>query len=117
VVVEPHARFDLARLGARPDRAALAPLLDHRGLWVKLSGADRLAPRPPADDRLGPTGRPAAAQRPERVVWGTDFPHPNPTAQFTPDERRPGRPAVLDRAGQADRRRFCGQPETCFDFP
>jgi len=80
----PHGpRRPAARAGAPAvTRCAAA---GHGDVWVKLSGADRLATAPPAI----PTRPRAALMLPQRpgngCVWGTDFPHPN-THGFNPDD-------------------------------
>jgi 2-pyrone-4,6-dicarboxylate lactonase len=84
VVIDHMARVDLS---AGLDTEAIRTLknlleLDH--VWVKLSGADRLATNPPALDDSVELARSLARHAPERVVWGTDYPHPN--TQFIPDD-------------------------------
>lgn len=77
VVIDHMARVDLAAGPDSPAVTTLLRLLDAGGVWVKLSGADRLsggAVPSPAAIRLA---RRLATHSPERVVWGTDFPHPN----------------------------------------
>jgi len=46
--------------------------------WVKISGAERLTANdgPPYDDVI-PFARALVENAPERVLWGTDWPHPN----------------------------------------
>jgi predicted TIM-barrel fold metal-dependent hydrolase len=53
--------------------------------WVKISGAERLtADGPPPYDDVVPFARALVAAAPERVLWGTDWPHPNVRAM--PDD-------------------------------
>jgi 2-pyrone-4,6-dicarboxylate lactonase len=47
----------------------LSRLLDTGRCWVKLSGADRVGPHAPA------VARRLLAARPDRLVWGSDWPH------------------------------------------
>ena len=45
--------------------------------WVKLCGAERIASSgPPFHDAL-PFAQALLAAAPDRVLWGTDWPHPN----------------------------------------
>lgn len=77
VVIDHIGRVDV-REG--PDGAAftaLRRLLDKGNVWVKLSGAERASNEPPPFRDAVALARVLAAQAPERVVWGTDFPHPN----------------------------------------
>ncbi len=50
---------------------ALLRLLHSGKIWVKLSGAYRIA-NDPADPRIDPLARRLCAVNPERVVWGSD---------------------------------------------
>jgi predicted TIM-barrel fold metal-dependent hydrolase len=74
-VVDHMGRVD-ARLG--PGQPALEALLELTGLegcWVKVSGAERIADPPFA--AAVPIAARIVAAIPDRVLWGTDFPHPN----------------------------------------
>jgi len=85
VVIDHMARPDLAAGPAGPAMAALRGLIDGGRVWVKLSGADRLSRTgAPFHDAL-PIARSIAAHAPERVVWGSDWPHVNLHAA-TPDD-------------------------------
>ncbi|HVV22699.1 MAG TPA: amidohydrolase family protein [Pseudonocardiaceae bacterium] len=85
VVIDHMARVDLrAGLDSAPVRALLR-LLDTGSVWVKLSGADRIATRPPDLADAAALARLLARHAPDRVVWGTDFPHPN-THGFMPND-------------------------------
>lgn len=85
VVIDHMARPDLA---AGPEGAAISALrrlLDSDNVWVKLSGADRLsASGAPFHDVL-PIARNIAAHAPQRVLWGSDWPHVNLHAPMPDD--------------------------------
>jgi 2-pyrone-4,6-dicarboxylate lactonase len=55
------------------DRRLLA-LLSLGSCWVKLSGPYRVAQGRPLSD-VAPIGRALAAARPDRLIWGSDWPH------------------------------------------
>jgi predicted TIM-barrel fold metal-dependent hydrolase len=62
------------------DQAPLAALLDLAKLdrcWIKVSGSERID-MPPYDKAI-PIARKIVEASPSRVLWGTDFPHPNST--------------------------------------
>jgi len=62
------------------DQAPLAALLDLAKLdrcWIKVSGSERID-MPPYDKAI-PIARRIVEASPDRVLWGTDFPHPNAT--------------------------------------
>jgi 2-pyrone-4,6-dicarboxylate lactonase len=59
---------------------------EHQNVWAKLSGAERLTVSGPPDyDDVVPFARHLAETFPDRVIWGTDWPHPN-MKSFMPDE-------------------------------
>ena len=61
-------------------------LHEHENVWAKLSGAERLSKSgPPGYDDFIPFARHIAQAFPDRVIWGTDWPHPN-MKSFMPDE-------------------------------
>ena len=64
---------------------ALLELLRDPRAWVKISGAERLTAdgTPPYDDVV-PLARALVAAAPDRVLWGTDWPHPN--VRHMPDD-------------------------------
>lgn len=62
------------------DQKPLAALLDLVKLdrcWIKVSGSERID-MPPYDKAV-PIARKIVEASPDRVLWGTDFPHPNST--------------------------------------
>ena len=71
-------------LEQEPFQALLALLSDERA-WVKISGAERLTAGggAPFDDVV-PFARALLATAPGRVLWGTDWPHPN--VRVMPDD-------------------------------
>ena len=60
----------------KPGEAAdtLVSLLESGKVWVKISGAYRIA-KDPGDPRIDPLARRLVAANPERAVWGSDWPH------------------------------------------
>jgi 2-pyrone-4,6-dicarboxylate lactonase len=59
---------------------------EHENVWAKLSGAERLSVSgPPGYDDFVPFARHIAQRFPDRVIWGTDWPHPNMKSHM-PDE-------------------------------
>jgi predicted TIM-barrel fold metal-dependent hydrolase len=117
VVIDHMARVDLR---AGPDSAAvtaLLRLLDTGNVWVKLSGADRIATAPPELSDAAAFAARLAAHAPERVVWGTDFPHPN-THGFMPNDGDLLNLLPRIVPDEAERYRLLvTNPVRCFDFP
>lgn len=80
VVIDHIGRIDIEEGLGGAAFAALRRLLDRGNIWVKLSGTDRISKQPPHYRDAVPFARALAEHAPERVVWGSDWPHPNHTA-------------------------------------
>ena len=52
----------------------LLALLSHGNSWIKLSGAYRVAKQKPLTS-VAPWARALVATRPDRLIWGSDWPH------------------------------------------
>lgn len=78
-IIDHMARVDATAGVDQPPFQSLLELLrtDDRA-WVKISGPERLTSdgKPPYDDVI-PFGSALVAAAPDRVLWGTDWPHPN----------------------------------------
>jgi predicted TIM-barrel fold metal-dependent hydrolase len=84
-VIDHMARVDATKgVDQEPFQQLLALMADER-CWVKISGAERLTAdgRPPYDDVV-PYARALVAAAPDRILWGTDWPHPN--VRHMPDD-------------------------------
>lgn len=77
VVIDHIGRVDAREGPDGPAFVALRRLVDSGNVWVKLSGTDRVSQQePPFRDAVA-LARILAEQAPERILWGTDWPHPN----------------------------------------
>lgn len=78
IVVDHLGRPDIAQGPDGADITAFKALLDsHPNIWTKVSGAERLSPIGPPFDDFVEVIRPVVERYPDRVLWGTDWPHPN----------------------------------------
>jgi predicted TIM-barrel fold metal-dependent hydrolase len=77
VVIDHMARPDIGEGPDGPAAMALRRLLDTGRVWVKLSGADRLTKAGAPFDDVVPFAQALAAHAPDRVLWGSDWPHVN----------------------------------------
>jgi 2-pyrone-4,6-dicarboxylate lactonase len=77
VVIDHIGRID-AGLGLdQPAFQALLALMRGDKFWVKVSGADRITRTGPPYADAVPFARKLVAEFPDRVVWGSDWPHPH----------------------------------------
>ena len=77
VVIDHMGRIDAS---AGPDQApfaALMRLLENEHVWVKVSGVERASRQDAPYADAVPFARTLAGRYPERLLWGTDWPHPN----------------------------------------
>ncbi|WP_439597570.1 amidohydrolase family protein [Falsiroseomonas sp.] len=77
VVIDHMGRVDPTLGTDGPAFRALLALLGDERIWVKLSGAERMTLSP--FTAALPFARALMRAAPHRVLWGTDFPHPNLT--------------------------------------
>jgi predicted TIM-barrel fold metal-dependent hydrolase len=84
-LIDHMARVDAAAGVDQEPFQTLLALMDDKRCWVKISGAERLTAEgtPPYDDVV-PFARMLVARAPDRVLWGTDWPHPN--VRHVPDD-------------------------------
>ena len=74
-----HFAYQPATAGiSAPGFQALLDLVRDGNTWVKISGANRVSETdlPPYDD-VQPMARALIEANPDRIMWGTDWPHPN----------------------------------------
>ncbi|MEM9199900.1 MAG: amidohydrolase family protein, partial [Pseudomonadota bacterium] len=69
----------------QPGFRALLRLVERHGAWVKLSGNYRMSQDAPDFADVIPFAQALIAAGPDRMVWGTDWPHPALSA-FMPDD-------------------------------
>jgi 2-pyrone-4,6-dicarboxylate lactonase len=74
-----HFAYQAASAGvSAPGFQALLELMRRGNTWMKISGANRVSATdlPPYDD-VKPMAEALIKAAPERIMWGTDWPHPN----------------------------------------
>jgi predicted TIM-barrel fold metal-dependent hydrolase len=89
-VVFDHFGGAQAALGPQqPGFAELLALLGSGNAWVKISGGYRASKLAPDYADAAPLAQALIGANPDRIVWGTDWPHPNsssgrPVSQIAP---------------------------------
>jgi predicted TIM-barrel fold metal-dependent hydrolase len=76
VVIDHMGRTDARAGTATPGFQALLRLLGDGGCWVKVSGAHRLSRSAPDYPDARPFHEALVRANPDRLVWGSDWPHP-----------------------------------------
>jgi predicted TIM-barrel fold metal-dependent hydrolase len=114
-----HFAYQPATAGIdAPGFKALLELVKAGNTWVKISGANRVSATdlPPYDDVL-PMARALISANEDRIMWGTDWPHPNKY------EVNPNDGDLVDAFGEwvseeAMRKKImCDNPEKFYNFP
>jgi len=87
VVVDHMGRPDVSQPIDGPGFQRFVRLLaEHDHIWTKVSCPERLSRTgPPGYDDVTPFARYLVARFPDRVLWGTDWPHPNLTHHMPDD--------------------------------
>ena len=78
VIVDHMGRPDVAKGVDHPDFERFLNLMaDNENVWSKVSCPERLSVQGPPYDDVVPFARTVIERFPDRVLWGTDWPHPN----------------------------------------
>jgi 2-pyrone-4,6-dicarboxylate lactonase len=86
VVIDHMGRPDVTQGPEGADMIAFRALLDSRpDIWVKVTCPDRLDPSGEPYDDFVAAVRPLVEAYPDRVLWGTDWPHPNMETRIPDD--------------------------------
>ncbi|MER5789481.1 amidohydrolase family protein [Streptomyces sp. NPDC001980] len=116
VVIDHMGRVELGAGRDGPAVRCLRALLDTGEVWVKVSGVDRVSAQGPPYADAVELAASLVAYAPERVVWGTDYPHVNIVGPAPDDgllvdllERIASNPAHLQRL-------LVDNPAELFDF-
>ncbi|MET0543375.1 MAG: amidohydrolase family protein [Variovorax sp.] len=75
IVVDHMGHMPVALGTQHPGFQALRHLLREHGWWTKLSGAYRIGELPAPYDDVTPWAQSLVEAAPDRVVWGSDWPH------------------------------------------
>jgi len=76
VVIDHMGRCDASAGTEAPGFRSLLRFLGAGGCWVKLSGAHRVSHLGPDYPDARALHEALVAENPERLVWGSDWPHP-----------------------------------------
>lgn len=86
IVVDHMGRPDVTKDPNGPEFARFLGFMERENVWCKVTCPDRLSQSgPPSYDDYVPFAKKVVEIFPERVLWGTDWPHPN-LKSHTPDD-------------------------------
>jgi 2-pyrone-4,6-dicarboxylate lactonase len=85
VIVDHMGRPDVSRSLDGPEFGRFLRLMDNEKFWVKVSGPERLTIAGPPYADVVPFARRLVEGYRERVLWGTDWPHPNMRSHMPDD--------------------------------
>lgn len=115
IVIDHMARLDAAAgLDQRP-LCDLLRLLDRENCWIKVSGADRVSARRGTLDDAAQMASILLEAAPDRVLWGTDWPHPN-VAYLPDDELLAQLVPTIARTRDKRRRMLIDNPQRLYGF-
>jgi 2-pyrone-4,6-dicarboxylate lactonase len=78
VVVDHMGTPDVSKGVDHPQNQSFHKLMrEHKNLWVKVTCPERMTRAGPPYVDVVPFGRALVEHFPDRVIWGTDWPHPN----------------------------------------
>lgn len=96
VVIEHMGRVDIAAGLEQPSFVRMLQLMKHDGFWVKIDMGDRLSRTGSPYLDVVPFAQAIVAAAPDRVLWGTDWPHP----MYQPDKPMPNDGDLVDLLAQ-----------------
>lgn len=78
VVVDHMGRPDVTKLVDGPEFETFLSFMERDNIWTKVTCPERLSKMPPPEYAdFVPFARHVVERFPDRVLWGTDWPHPN----------------------------------------
>ena len=83
-VIDHMGRVKAADGLEQPPFKSLLGFLKNENAWVKICGAERVSSKGPPFTDAVPFARALIEAAPQRVLWGTDWPHPN--VKWMPDD-------------------------------
>jgi len=77
ISIDHMGRVDASKGLNDPAFQNLLSVADNKHVWIKVSGSERISRQGSPWTDAAPFSRKLVAEFPERVLWGTDWPHPN----------------------------------------
>lgn len=117
VVIDHYGRVDASKSREHAHFQSLLQLLDLPHVWCKVSGSERASRQEPPYADATPLACEIVERIPDKVVWGTDWPHPNYRADPPDDgDLFDTLPAIAPTEGLLHRL-MVANPMTLYRFP
>jgi len=115
IVIDHLGRPDIGQGSGGRDITAFRHLLDTQPhIWTKVSGAERLSIQGPPYDDFVEVVRPIVEDYADRVLWGTDWPHPNMEANIPDDGKLVDVVPRLARTEELQRKLLIDNPDRLY---
>ena len=75
IIFDHMGRIDGKKGVNQPDFKTLLDLMGEKNMWCKISGIDRFMQRGARYEDVPPFAKALTARAPDRIIWGTDWPH------------------------------------------
>jgi len=85
IVIDHMGRPDIKAGVQNPGFKAFLTLMEDDKFWVKVGCPERLTTNGPPYDDVAPFAKALVKKAPDRVLWGTDWPHPNMKSHLPDD--------------------------------
>ena len=85
VVIDHMARFNVLDGLKQKAFKLILDFVRNDNFWIKISGAERLSNTSYPFDDIVPFAQALIEAAPDRIIWGTDWPHPNINGQMPND--------------------------------
>ena len=116
VVIDHIGRIDAGLGLEQAPFQCLLRLMQHDKFWVKVSGCDRITRTgPPYADAI-PFARKLVSEFPDRVVWGTDWPHPHHKGPIPDDGQLVDIIAEMAPSDELRRKLMVDNPRRLYDM-
>jgi 2-pyrone-4,6-dicarboxylate lactonase len=111
IVIDHMGRPDVAAGTGEPGFARVLALMERDDrLWIKVSCPERLTVKGPPYDDVVPFARILVERFPDRVLWGTDWPHPNMKSHMPDEGQLVDMIPRIAPTSEAQRRLLCDNP-------
>jgi predicted TIM-barrel fold metal-dependent hydrolase len=115
IVVDHMGRVPTDAGITQPAYQILLDFMRRDNWWVKICGAERIAAAPPFHDAI-PYAQGLVEVAPDRILWGTDYPHPNISKHMPNDADLLDMVPLMIRDESVRKKILVDNPARLYDF-